>query len=440
MRPRTARRSALYDQAGQRKHRPDYMLVVFSVILLVIGLIVVYAISPGLAAQKNVGENYYVTKQIIAVLLGVASFAVVSHVPLAWWRRFQVPLIVAAGVAALAVRLFGEQVNGAYRWIQLGGLSFQAVELIKLALIVWLAAFLTERIKAKELADTQQTLKPLLAALFIIGLVVAFIQSDLGSTGVLVAIMAAMAFIAGLPLKRVAMIGGIIVIGTMMLISMSSYRRERMLTFMHPERDCQNAGYQACQALIAVGSGGLVGKGLGHGAQAYGYLPEAANDSIFAIMAEKFGFVGVVLILCLLMALFARIKNVLERAPDHFSRLMVAGILAWLSTQSIINIGAMIGLLPLKGITLPFISYGGTSVVFVTAAIGIVFQVSRYTTFGVNTDIEDKSSTGYQVYRSRVPAAGSGAGSVRFSYSKAATLGSKRSFLPSVLSKFVSRP
>lgn len=394
MNPRSRRRSsAVTDRSGQRRHRPDYMLVILSILLLVIGLVVVYAISPGLAAQKNVSDNYYVTKQIIAVLLGVASFVVVSRVPTTWWRRFQMPLIGLAVASAIAVRLFGEQVNGAYRWIQIGGLSFQSVELIKLALIVWLAVFLADRMKQGTLNDAQKTFKPLLLALVGIGVVVAVMQSDLGSTAVLVAMMAAMSFVAGLPLKKVVAIGGIIVVGAVLLIATSSYRRERVLTFMQPERDCQNAGYQACQALIAVGSGGVIGKGLSQGAQAYGYLPEAANDSIFAIMAEKFGFVGIVLLICLMMALFARIKNVLERAPDNFSRLMVAGILAWLSTQALINIGAMIGLLPLKGITLPFISYGGTSVVFVTAAIGIVFQISHYTTFGVNTEIETEGKS-----------------------------------------------
>jgi cell division protein FtsW len=154
---------------------------------------------------------------------------------------------------------------------------------------------------------------------------------------------------------------------------------------MNPERDCSAAGYQACQALIAVGSGGLFGKGLAHSVQAYGYLPEAANDSIFAIYAEKFGFVGVAVLLSMFAALFSRLVKILERAPDTFSRLIVAGSLAWLSTQAIINIGAMIGLLPLKGITLPFISYGGTSIIFVVAITGLVFNISRHTTHNVNT-------------------------------------------------------
>jgi len=137
----------------------------------------------------------------------------------------------------------------------------------------------------------------------------------------------------------------------------------------------------------------MFGKGLAHSGQAYGYVPEAANDSIFAIFAEKFGFVGVTLLITLFVYLFTRIKNILERAPDLFSQLLVAGVLAWLSTQAIINIGAMVGLLPLKGITLPFISYGGTSIIFVLAAVGLVFNVSRYTTYAVNTDLDVQGST-----------------------------------------------
>jgi len=140
-------------------------------------------------------------------------------------------------------------------------------------------------------------------------------------------------------------------------------------------------GYQACQALIAVGSGGISGLGLGRSVQAYGYLPEAQNDSIFAIYAEKFGFIGVMVLLGLFVALFARLRLIIERAPDTFSRLVAAGVLAWLSVQMIINVGAMIGLLPLKGITLPFVSYGGTSVLFVGAALGLIFQISHYTSF-----------------------------------------------------------
>jgi cell division protein FtsW len=190
-----------------------------------------------------------------------------------------------------------------------------------------------------------------------------------------------MAFIAGLPLKRILLIGGAILIGLILAISASPYRRARLETYLHPTSDCQTSGYQACQALIAVGSGGMIGLGLGNSVQAYGYLPEADNDSIFAIYAEKFGFIGSIILLAVFVAFFTRLKTIAECTTDDFSRLLVIGVLAWLSVQAFINIGAMIGILPLKGITLPFISYGGTSVVFTAAAVGLVFQVSQYTSF-----------------------------------------------------------
>jgi cell division protein FtsW len=357
-------------------------LLLLSVILLVIGLIVIYSISPGLGAQKNVSDNYYAGKQLIAMLLGVGAFVITSNTPLSWWHKAQKPLLWAAVAAAVAVRLFGERVNGAYRWIQIGGLSFQAAELIKFALLVWLAGFLTERIREGSLGDPQKAFKPLLITLGAIAVVVAGIQSDLGSSGVMVIMIAAMVFVAGLPLKRLFLIGGVVAIGTVLLISTSSYRRARLETFLNPTRDCQTTGYQACQALIAVGSGGMVGLGLGRSVQAYGYLPEAANDSIFAILAEKFGFIGTALLLGAFALFFSRLVKIMERTPDTYNRLLVVGILAWLSTQTLINIGAMIGLLPLKGITLPFISSGGTSLIFICGAIGIAFQISRYTTFG----------------------------------------------------------
>lgn len=402
MRPRETRRPAFVDSTGQRRHRPDYILLLLSVVLLVVGLIVVYAISPGLTAQKDVGENYYVTKQLVTILLGIGSFAVVSQIPLNFWRKAGPGLVAVASVATLVALILPVSADyPAHRWVRFGDQSFQSVELVKFALIICLAGFLADRARQRAIADYKKTVQPLLVVLGIMGVVVAGAQRDLGSTGVLVVIMAAMAFVAGLPMKRVVQIGAIVTIGLVLSVVSFGYRRDRISTYLNPEQDCQNAGYQACQALIAVGSGGIAGKGLGHGAQAYGYLPEASNDSIFAIMAEKFGFIGSALLLALFAGLFSRIKNILERAPDSFSRFTVAGILAWLSTQTLINIGAMIGLLPLKGITLPFISAGGTSVLFVTAAIGLVFQVSRYTTYSASPveEPENASNSGQVDWR-----------------------------------------
>lgn len=376
--------------SAQRKHRPDYWLVILSATLLAVGLVVVYAIGPGLSAQKEVSDNYYVNKQLLAVLLACVTFIFCANAPLYMWNKLRKPLIVSAALTTVAVRLFGEKVNGAYRWIQVGGFSFQAAELIKFALLVWLAGFLVERKLAGELGDTQKTLKPLLITLGLLGLVVAGLQSDLGSSGVMVAMMAAMVYVAGMSLKKVVAIGGVILIGAALLVSFSSYRRDRLTTYLRPAVDCQDAGYQSCQALIAVGSGGMFGLGLARSVQAYGYLPEAANDSIFAILAEKFGFIGVTLLIGVFVGLFTRLKKIIEYAPDEHTRLLITGILAWLSTQTMINIGAMIGLLPLKGITLPFISYGGTSLLFVAGAMGLAFQISRFTTYslGSNQQVE----------------------------------------------------
>ena len=386
-----------------RRHRPDFLLVILCASLLSIGLIVVYAISPALAQASHVSTSHYVVKQLFAISLSIVAFIATAQIPLSLWRQLAKPLLIVAGIATLlALALPVNPAYPAHRWVRLGGnLSFQSVEIVKFAALLALAGFFTERIAHGWLDDFNKTLKPLLIAVLVTGIVIAgpqklHAQSDLGSMAVLIAIVGGMCFVAGLPLRRLLMVVGILGIGAALVILPSQYRRERLATFVHPESNCQDAGYQACQALIAVGSGGMIGLGLGRSVQAYGYLPEAANDSIFAIYAEKFGFIGCLILLGLLTAFFSRIKTIAERAPDDFSRLVVCGVLAWLSVQAIINIGAMIGLLPLKGITLPLISYGGTSVVFVAAAVGLVFQVSRYTTYSApittNADLKGRPS------------------------------------------------
>lgn len=389
-----ARRPAALERVSRRQHRPDYWLVILSLVLLGIGLVVIYSISPALTAQRDVGANYYVVKQLTAIGLGIVAFLIAANIRLSAWRRLQTPVIIAAVVAAGATMVFGEEVNDAVRWIHIGGLSFQSVELIKFAVLLWLASFLADRIRQQNLGSFSQTFKPIIVCLGAVGVVVAVMQSDLGSAAVIAAMIAAMCFVAGLPLKRVLLFGGIVLIGVVLAIAGSDHRRERVATFLNPESDCLGAGYHVCQALIALGSGGLFGRGVGQSVQAYGYTPEAANDSIFAIYGEMFGFVGSLVLIGLLLALFARIRRVLERSPDAYTRLLMAGALAWLSTQALINIGAMIGALPVKGITLPFISHGGTSIVFVTAVIGLVFNASRYTAYATSGRALNRSKTG----------------------------------------------
>jgi cell division protein FtsW len=392
--------------AGARRHRPDYWLVILAALLLGIGLIVVYAISPALVVEKNVSGSFYVTRQLIAVGLGIAAFAVTAMIPLHQWRKWYMPLLGLAALLSLVALVTPTNPDyPAHRWIRIGELSFQSVELLKFALLIWLAAFLARATAKGSLKDDITTFRPLLLCLGAVGIVVAVIQSDFGSMAVITAMMAAMVFVAGMPMKRLLLVGGIVLIAGILAVSAVPYRRDRIVAFLH-QGDVTNCttlqtGYQACQALVAVGSGGIIGLGLGRSVQAYGYLPEAENDSIFAIYAEKFGFVGVAVLIGLFFAFFARLKRIMERTPDDFTRLLVVGIFAWMAMQMIINIGAMMGLLPLKGITLPFISYGGTSVLFVMAAIGLVFQVSRYTLYSVPRSSGISGRTGYEDTRDR---------------------------------------
>lgn len=382
---RDRRRPNLGDN-GQRRHRPDYWLPLIATGLLGIGVVVVYAISPGVSSQKNVSETYYISKQLLAVLFGAIAFIVLSRVPYKFWRHAIKPLIVASIIVAIIVQVAGDRINGAYRWVQIGGFSFQAAELIKFTLLIWLADHLAKAKQAGRLDDWHKTIKPMVLALGGIAIVVGLMESDLGSSAVMFGMVAAMVFVAGLPLKKILMIGATVAIGAVLLISAMPYRRQRLMTFLHPTADCQASGYQSCQALIAIGSGGMFGLGIGRSVQAYGYLPEASNDSIFAILSEKFGFVGMTLILAVYAVFFGRLTKIIEKAPDDFSGYLVTGMLAWFSVQATINIGAMIGLLPLKGITLPFISTGGTSVLFVTGALGLAFQISRYSRYSISSN------------------------------------------------------
>ncbi len=368
--------------AAARRHRPDYIILILTALLLVIGLVVVYSISPGLSASQHVSQGYFISKQLIDVALGAVAFSLAALVPLRRWPQLAKPLAAAAIIGSLIVMI--TPLNNdfpAHRWIRLGSFSFQIAELIKLALVIGLAGFLAGQWHRGKIADANSTLKPFIIVLLGLGLIVAKFQSDLGSAGVMIAIMVAMAFSVGIPLKKVALISLLVVGVVIIAIASSGYRRDRLASYLHPGRDCKGSSYQACQALIAVGSGGVFGLGLGYGVQAYGYLPEASNDSIFAIMAEKFGFVGSTIIVTIYAAFITRLKKLIQRSADQFQRLVLVGILAWLSTQTVINIGSMLGLLPLKGITLPLISQGGTSLVFLTAALGLAFQISRYTSY-----------------------------------------------------------
>jgi cell division protein FtsW len=370
------RRQSLLASITVRKHRPDYGLLIIASILLGIGLIVMYAISPALAGLGGgVSENYYVSRQFVAAILGLVLFFVFSKIKLEVWEKWQIPMIIIAFIASVMTIILGGLSN---RWIQMGAFSFQPVELVKFVLVIS-GSFFLGKVALMGRAAKLNTYQPLVFLVVIFSTIVVGLQRDLGSALVLCIMIGIMAYVGGLPMKKLLIFAGLVVLMAVIAISSTSYRRDRLLTYFQPERDCISTGYHACQALIAVGSGGLFGMGLGRSVQAYGYLPKAANDSIFAIYAEKFGFIGVVVLLALYIALLLRILNIMQRAPNQVTQLICAGVFSWLAFQVVFNVGAMTGLLPLKGITLPFISAGGTSLIFAMMALGVVFHISSYT-------------------------------------------------------------
>ena len=386
-----------------RRHRPDYWLLTLTATLLVFGLVVVYSISPGLAASQKVSQNYFIFKQLIDIGLAAGAFMVAASLPIAKWRRLATPLLALAAIGSIVVMFTPlNEIYQAHRWIRLGSYSLQVVELIKLALIIWLAKFLAGQVSAGRFSDWRRCWQPLLAISLIVGFVVAKLQSDLGSAAVIFAIIVLMIYSLGLSLKKMLLALSIVALLVTGAVATSDYRRQRFWAFWHPEANCQTTSYHACQALISVGSGGLFGLGLGYSVQAFGYLPEASNDSIFAIIAEKFGFIGTSMLIMFYGLFIWRLQRLARLSTDLFSRLIVIGVLAWLSTQMIINVGSMLGLLPLKGITLPLISQGGTSIIFLTAALGLVFQISRYTKYNVSSQNQSDSSAYYSHGRRRL--------------------------------------
>ena len=386
-----------------RRHRADHWILIDCALLLAIGLMLIYSISPALADTTGVSGSYYVTREIIAIALSIIAFIVTTKIPIDKWRAYYKWLLGLAALATMIAIVLPVNPNyPAHRWVRFAGLSFESVELLIVAILIWFANFLSIRIKNGTITNFSKTVKPLIGVILVVAGVVAMVQSDLGSTGVIVIMMGVMAFVAGLPIKRIMMVVGVIAALTVVAVLAFPYRIARLETFLHPTANCLTTGYQSCQAMIAVGSGGATGLGLGSGVQAYGYLPEADNDSIFAIFAEKFGFIGSIALLAIFGSLFYRISKVASGAPDNFSRLVAVGVLVWISVEALINIGAMVGLLPLKGITLPFISYGGTSVVFFAAAMGLVYQTSRYSSYSSNNSNRRSGLNDYNGHGRRI--------------------------------------
>ena len=357
-----------------RKHKPDYILVVCMAVLLAIGLVVIYSVSPAISARLNgdVDPNHFMYRQLLFLGLGFLTFTVASILPLSIWNKLQKFIIWFAVISFffLLIPFLSINYGGATRWVSIGPLNYQPAELLKFGLVFNMALFFTHRIRSHSL-ESKQTTYAFLAIFVAVSLEIVIMQKDMGTMIPIAAILLVMLYLSGISLKRFSAIVAIILMGGVLAIAGAGHRRARVLTFLDSSSDASGSGYHINQALIAVGSGGVFGKGLGRSVQAYGYLPEAANDSIVAIMAEKFGFIGMTLIFALYGSLLFRLIALVDKAPNTYLRLVSGGIFAWMSIQAFVNIGAMLGIMPLTGVTLPLLSFGGTSLIFTLAALGV---------------------------------------------------------------------
>jgi len=347
----------------------DSILLGLVILVSLFGLVMVYNASVAEAFSLFSDKYYFVKQQARWLGLGLVVLAAASYVPLGWIKKIA-PLLLVTSLVLLVLVLIpglGTQSLGARRWLVLGGFQLQPTELAKLALLIYLSAWLEKS-------------RPLWQFLLILGLFLGLImlQPDLGTALVLVTAAVLVFYLAGAPIISLLGLAVLGFVTGMGLIFSSPYRKERLLTYLNPLHDPFGSSYHIRQALIAIGSGGLWGLGLGESRQKYQFLPQVTTDSIFAVIAEEAGFVGAGLLILVLLAIVWKGLRVASLAPDRFTAILAAGITSWLAVQIFINLGAMLALLPLTGVPLPFISYGGSSLIVSLAGVGILLNISRY--------------------------------------------------------------
>lgn len=362
----------------KRKLGIDFQLLSIVLALLGYGLAVLYSASTVTSFNNFGNTSYYITHQFIyGAVLGLAAMYIISKIDYHVWQKY-LPLLIFASLILLAlvkVPGLGFASGGATRWLHIGPLLFQPAEVAKIVIIFYLAAWADKR--KNQISDFSFGLLP---SLVIVGLYALLIlwQPDLGTMLVLLLVAFAMLLVAGMSWKHVFYSALAAVLSLYLLIKIEPYRAKRLTTFLNPSHDTGGISYQINQALLAIGSGGFFGFGYGLSRQKHNYLPEVMTDSIFAVMAEELGFIRILFALAL-FALFAfKGFSIAKNAPDTFGRMVAFGITCWIVFQACINIGAIVGLLPLTGIPLPFFSYGSTALVLNLAAVGILLNISEH--------------------------------------------------------------
>jgi cell division protein FtsW len=360
-----------------RKLTPDMWLLVVAIGLLSVGVVMVYSASAIVAADRFGDPYFFLKKQLVWALLGWGALWLALRVDYRRLERWSLPLLVLTiGLLVLVlIPSVGHAINGTRRWIRVGPVSFQPAELAKLALVGFLATFLSHR--PDRLHDFWRGLAPPLGVAGTLALLVV-LQPDLGNCVTLVALTFALLFLAGSRLQHLSLVLATALPLVVVAVLAAPYRLRRVTAFVDPWQDPRGSGFQIIQSWLALGAGGLFGRGIGGSRQKLFYLPEAHTDFIFAIIGEELGFVGASAVLALFVVLVWRGLRVGLRAPDPFGAYLALGLTALLASQTLVNLGVVTGLLPTKGLPLPFISFGGSALVVTMLATGVLLNISQH--------------------------------------------------------------
>ena len=362
-----------------QKSHADYLLLAFVAALVIVGLQAVYSATFALSITEHNNVLYFLLRQGLWAAIGTVLLLVFMAIDYRWWKLVS-PILLVLAVASLVLVLtpqFGFSQYGASRWLRLGPLPpTQPSEFVKLAVVLGLATWLSR--PRQRTQGLLAGLFPLAAGLGVITLLI-MKQPDLGTALIIILTAGTMYFLSGASLQSLTILACSGLAGAVLLISSAAYRLTRWESFLDPWGDPEGKGFHIIQLLIALGSGGVWGLGVGASRQKFFYVPGAHTDGIFAIIGEEMGFVGSVAVILLFAAVVYRGARIIQRAPDAFGSLLATGIVSWITYQTLINIGGITRAIPLTGIPLPFVSYGGSSLAATMAAVGILLSISRYT-------------------------------------------------------------
>ncbi|HLM93953.1 MAG TPA: putative lipid II flippase FtsW [Gaiellaceae bacterium] len=367
-------------------HLEYHLLVLVTLGLVAFGLVMVYSASSARALLSSDAPSYYLKRQAIYAVMGLVALVILSRLDFHRLRHATQPLLAATFILLVAVLAIGTAVNGARRWIPIGFMNFQPSELAKLVLALWTAALLARKPAPRTLGELAKPIG------VVVGLACALIliEPDLGTAIAIAIMVSAILVVSGTRLRLLASAAGIATSVVLLAIWLEPYRRERIFSFLDPWHDPQGAGFQSVQSMIALGSGGFFGVGLGESVQKIYYLPEASTDMIFAIVGEELGLIGAMGVIAA-FAVFAYAGfNIALHCRDPFGKRLAAGITALICGQAAVNVSAVMGIAPLTGIPLPFVSYGGSSLVVGLAAVGILLNIASNDAVVRETEVPDR--------------------------------------------------